>query len=406
MSTVAFRNITKRYANGFEAVTDLDLDVGDGELLVVVGPSGCGKTTTLRMLAGLEDITEGQIEIDGSVVNEVPARERDIAMVFQSYALYPHLTVGGNLAYPLKLAGLNKTERHKKVVAVARQLRIEALLDRKPRQLSGGQRQRVAMGRAMVRDPKVFLMDEPLSNLDAKLRVAMRAEVSELQRSLGATMFYVTHDQVEAMTMGDRVAVMDAGVLQQVGTPDELYHSPVNVFVAGFIGSPPMNLVAATISKLADGSFVAVSGRRSVQLDASLLDRFPGLMPALDRKIVVGARPEHIQLVEPANDGGSTMVNGEVRLVEVLGSEQIVHVEVRGLDLVDVDEPDTEELTARRVLVTTRDDRPHFRVGENVGLRVSASHLHLFDGETGTSLDALRYVGAHHDSGSRPPIAD
>ena len=390
MTAVRFTSVSKSYANGFVAVHDLDLEVADGELLVVVGPSGCGKTTTLRMLAGLEDITSGTIEIGGTCVNEVPARERNIAMVFQSYALYPHLTVAGNLGYPLKLAGLGKTERVRKVEHVAKQLRIDALLDRKPRQLSGGQRQRVAMGRAMVRDPKVFLMDEPLSNLDAKLRVAMRAEVSELQRSLGATMFYVTHDQVEAMTMGDRVAVMDGGLLQQIATPDELYANPANIFVAGFMGSPPMNLVRFRMLATGDAAYLAESGRASVHLPADVVESHRGLVAAVGREIVVGARPEHIQLGEP----GERSLNGTIRLVEVLGSEQIAHVEVPGLDFVHVEEEIADEAAHRRILVSIRDDRPRLRPGDAVGLTIRADHLHLFDGESGDAL-SIDHAVAH-----------
>ncbi len=297
MATVRFDKVTKRYPNGFEAVTDLDLEVADGELLVVVGPSGCGKSTTLRMLAGLEDLSEGRIFIGDQCVNEIEARRRNIAMVFQSYALYPHLTVGGNLAYPLKVSGMAKAERDQRVLQVAKLLRLTDLLDRKPRQLSGGQRQRVAMGRAMVREPEVFLMDEPLSNLDAKLRVAMRAEVSELQRSLEATMFYVTHDQVEAMTMGDRVAVMDQGRLQQVSTPDELYNAPLNAFVAGFIGSPPMNRVRATVRNDEKGAPTVSSGTVDLSLlSPELAPRLASLGGPSSGEFIVGFRPEHLEV--------------------------------------------------------------------------------------------------------------
>jgi multiple sugar transport system ATP-binding protein len=311
-------------------------------------------------------------------------------MVFQSYALYPHLTVAGNLGYPLKLAGLGKAERVQRLTHVAKQLRIDALLDRKPRQLSGGQRQRVAMGRAMVRDPKVFLMDEPLSNLDAKLRVAMRAEVSELQRSLGATMFYVTHDQVEAMTMGDRVAVMDGGVLQQIATPDELYASPANMFVAGFMGSPPMNLVRFRLVTAGDGSYIAESGTAAVQLPAEVVESHRGLATVVGRDVVIGARPEHLQLGEP--DDGS--LHGTVRLVEVLGSEQIAHVEVPGLDFVHVEEEIADEAAHRRILVSIRDDRPRLRSGDAVGLTIRPDHLHLFDAQTGDAL-SIDHAVAH-----------
>ena len=375
MSTVTFEGVGKRFANGFQAVSDLDLDVGDGELLVVVGPSGCGKTTTLRMLAGLEDISAGTIRIGDRVVNEVSSRDRDIAMVFQSYALYPHLTVAGNLGYPLKLAGFDRDERERRVKEVAKLLRLDGLLDRKPRMLSGGQRQRVAMGRAMVREPKVFLMDEPLSNLDAKLRVAMRAEVSELQRSLGTTMFYVTHDQVEAMTMGDRVAVMNAGRLEQVATPNELYSSPATAFVAGFIGSPPMNRILAVISE---------AGVRSGPLDLAPMlgdaSQVVGLADALAGELVLGARPEHLTITTP--DHG---LPGIVRMVEMLGAEQILHVDFEGLVHYDPDEDDSEG-AARRLVVSTRNDQAVPNVGETVGVTLAPRHLHMFDATTGVAL--------------------
>src|SRR6059058_5228946 len=247
MAEIEFQDVTKRYSDGYEAVKHLDLDIPDGELTILVGPSGCGKSTALRMIAGLEDITEGDLKIGGEVVNERAPKDRDIAMVFQNYALYPHMTVRENMGFALKLAGVDRAEIDRKVSEAARVLDLEQHLDRKPANLSGGQRQRVAMGRAIVRDPKAFLMDEPLSNLDAKLRVQMRAEVSRLQHQLGTTTVYVTHDQVEAMTLGDRVAVMRAGILQQVDTPKSLYEHPVNLFVAGFIGSPAMNFFQASV---------------------------------------------------------------------------------------------------------------------------------------------------------------
>ncbi len=373
MTTVRFENVTKRFPNGFVAVESLNLEVEDGELLVVVGPSGCGKTTTLRMLAGLEDTTEGKIWIGDRIVNDVEARNRNIAMVFQSYALYPHLTVAGNLAYPLKVAGMEKTERDARVIDVAKTLRLTELLDRKPRMLSGGQRQRVAMGRAMVRQPEVFLMDEPLSNLDAKLRVAMRAEVSELQRSLAATMFYVTHDQVEAMTMGDRVAVMDQGLLQQVATPSDLYNKPANAFVAGFIGSPPMNRIMASVRPSGEGGVLVSSGERDI---SALSDGFDSLPSGVNggASVILGVRPEHLELV--SDDHG---IPGVVRLVEHLGSEQVVHVDATGIDIFNPDLKETDMDATPRILINLRDENVRLRPGDSVNLRVRARHLHAFD---------------------------
>jgi multiple sugar transport system ATP-binding protein len=378
MSSVTFSKVTKRFAGDVTAVDGLDLDVGDGELLVVVGPSGCGKTTTLRMLAGLEDVTEGEIRIGDRRVNDVSAKSRDIAMVFQSYALYPHLTVGENLAYPLRIAKVPKAERNARVLQVAHQLQLSELLDRQPRHLSGGQRQRVAMGRAIVRQPQVFLMDEPLSNLDAKLRVVMRSEVAELQRSLGTTMFYVTHDQVEAMTMGHRVALMSGGVLQQVAPPEELYRRPDNVFVAGFIGSPPMNLIRGDIVATPDGSIAIASGGALVGLDTDGDN-------ALDvgrASTIVGVRAEHLVL-GPLGEG----VAATVRVVEMLGSEHLIHLEIAGIDLFTHEVPNEYGSATHRVLAKVHDDRRTFEVGDVVGVRMNARHLHLFDQASGRRLE-------------------
>ncbi len=299
MSRIALESITKRYQDGTTAVRSLDLSIADGELMVLVGPSGCGKTTALRMVAGLEEITEGTILIDGQPVNDMEPRDRDIAMVFQSYALYPHLTVRDNMAFSLKYRKTPKQEIRRRVDEAARILELEELLGRKPRQLSGGQRQRVAMGRAIVRQPRAFLMDEPLSNLDAKLRVQMRAEIARLQRSLGVTTIYVTHDQTEAMTLGSRVAVLRHGVLQQVAAPQELYRRPANLFVAGFIGSPAMNLIEATLERGADdsgpGGPEVIFGAHRLRVPPGVVRQHGALEKYLGRTVVVGIRPENLE---------------------------------------------------------------------------------------------------------------
>jgi len=331
------------------------------------------------MIAGLEDVTSGVVRIDGTRVTDAPAAKRETAMVFQSYALYPHLTVAGNLAYPLKINGVDKVTREARVLDVARTLRLTELLDRKPRQLSGGQRQRVAMGRAMVRQPEVFLMDEPLSNLDAKLRVTMRAEVSELQRSLGATMFYVTHDQVEAMTMGDRVAVMDQGVLQQVASPTDLYNHPANAFVAGFIGSPPMNRMEATFRASGEDGQLASSGTYDI---TQLSDGLGAVARAAEgAPVVLGVRPEHLDLV-----GAGEGMPATVRLVEHLGSEQIVHVDAPGLALYNPEAVASDVDAEPRILINRRDDDMPLRHGDQVYLRADRRHLHAFDGVSGAAL--------------------
>ncbi len=307
MAGVTFQGVSKIYPDGTRAVNDLNLGIEDGEFLVLVGPSGCGKTTALRMVAGLEDISEGQLKIGDRVVNHVPSRDRDIAMVFQSYALYPHLSVYDNIGFSLKLKKMDKGEIDRRVKEAARLLGLEAYLDRKPRALSGGQRQRVAMGRAIVREPAAFLMDEPLSNLDAKLRVQTRAEIKKLQDDLGTTTIYVTHDQVEAMTMGDRVAVMRKGELQQVAAPQELYDRPVNLFVGGFIGSPAMNLVEAKLER-ADGGLTAVAGSQKIVLGDETLSARPGLKNYEGRDVILGIRPEDLEdaEIEPDSAGDQT----------------------------------------------------------------------------------------------------
>src|SRR6266542_835329 len=329
MAGVSFDGVSKVYADGTWAVSDLDLEINDGEFMVLVGPPGCGKTTALRMVAGLEDISEGVVRIGERVVNHVPSRDRDIAMVFQSYALYPHLSVYDNIAFGLRVKKVPKEEIDKRVTEAAHVLGLEQFLKRKPRALSGGQRQRVAMGRAIVREPQAFLMDEPLSNLDAKLRVQMRAEISRLQHDLGVTTVYVTHDQVEAMTMGDRVAVMRKGELQQVADPQELYDRPVNLFVGGFIGSPAMNMIEAKVERM-DGSLVAVAGHQRLTLDDEIVAAKSELSRYEGREIVLGIRPENFEDAALLGDvPADQRLTGEVKLREALGSEIMVHFTVQ-----------------------------------------------------------------------------
>ena len=339
MAGVVFEDVAKIYPDGTRAVNDLDLEIEDGEFMVLVGPSGCGKTTALRMVAGLEDISEGVLRIGDRVVNHVPARDRDIAMVFQSYALYPHLSVYENIAFGLKLRKTPKEEVDKRVKEASKILGLEEHLQRKPRALSGGQRQRVAMGRAIVRQPAAFLMDEPLSNLDAKLRVQMRAEIAGLQQDLGVTTIYVTHDQVEAMTMGTRVAVMRKGELQQVAAPQELYDHPVNLFVGGFIGSPAMNMLEVTLQR-ENGSLVAQAGSQKISLGDETLSARPGLRAYEGRNVILGIRPEDLEdaSLEP-DTPASRRLRGRVELTEALGSELMTHfaVDTRALHFFDPD---------------------------------------------------------------------
>src|SRR3954469_1006786 len=335
LASVTFDGVSKVYDNGFRAVDNLDLQIRDGEFMVLVGPSGCGKTTALRMLAGLEEISDGELVIDDTVVNEVAPQKRDIAMVFQNYALYPHLSVYDNMAYGLKIQKLPKTEIRQRVSEIAKVIGLEELLDRKPKALSGGQRQRVAMGRAIVRRPKVFLMDEPLSNLDAKLRVQMRSEVARIQHELQATTVYVTHDQVEAMTMGDRVAVLRRGILQQVDTPMRLYNAPANLFVASFIGSPAMNLFEATLERR-NGYTVAQIGDQFLRLAPDALAAPGELDRYIGKRVAVGIRPEHLE--DAAVETGAPSerrLRATVKTIEALGSELIAHLEINGRPLLN-----------------------------------------------------------------------
>src|SRR6266480_1536021 len=321
MAEIALERLTKVYGDGTRAVSALDLEIVDGEFVVLVGPSGCGKTTALRMVAGLEPITEGRVLVGGVVVNRLPPKDRDMAMIFQNYALYPHMSAFDNIAFGLKLRGMKKERRRERVRSAAGTLGLAEVLPKKPRTLSGGQRQRVAMGRAIVREPKAFLMDEPLSNLDAKLRVEMRAEIARLQRELGVTTIYVTHDQVEAMTLGDRVAIMRDGVLQQVAKPQELYDRPRNLFVAEFIGSPAMNLVGADLAQ-ANGAFTAKFGETTLPVGERVLSSRPGLPRFEGRRLILGVRPEDI---EDARFGSGEPLSAVVDIREDMGSEVFVH---------------------------------------------------------------------------------
>jgi multiple sugar transport system ATP-binding protein len=382
MSTVVLENVNKVYDNGYHAIHDLSLDISDGEFLVLVGPSGCGKSTALRMIAGLETITDGQMRIGEKVVNDVEPKDRDIAMVFQNYALYPHMSVYDNIGFALKLAKVPKDEIDKRVRKAAETLELTTYLDRKPGQLSGGQRQRVAMGRAIVRQPSAFLMDEPLSNLDAKLRVQMRAEIAALQRELGVTTFYVTHDQVEAMTMGDRVAVIKDGYLQQVDSPQNLYDKPANIFVAAFIGSPSMNLFEGQLSFQGDSGAIKL-GSQTLTLAPESLAARPALRNYDGKRLVVGIRPEDFEDVKFAGDvrEGATL-KSEVQLIEALGSEIMVHF---SLDAPTVDSGDPDAVEEAGVTANTVGrfhPRSRVRIGDAVEIAVTTENMHFFDHDT------------------------
>ena len=393
MADIVLDNVVKTYSDGYTAVKGLNLEIGDGEFMILVGPSGCGKSTALNMIAGLEDITSGELRIGGEVVNQKAPRDRDIAMIFQSYALYPHMTVRDNIAFALKLAKRPKEEIDAKVDEAAEILDLKNHLERKPANLSGGQRQRVAMGRAIVRSPKAFLMDEPLSNLDAKLRVQMRAEVARIQHRLNTTTVYVTHDQTEAMTLGDRVAIMLSGELQQVASPMELYNDPSNLFVAGFIGSPGMNFLPATID-----NGVAKLPMVDVKLPQAVADRIGRIEPG--RKLIAGVRPEDFEsagMVGPDIRDRGTTFNAKFDLVEAMGAEFYVHFGVGGgaMESSQMDEllKDAGGITeasdeADNVVVARLDAESKATTGESAELWIDASKMHFFDADSGQSLSA------------------
>ncbi len=397
MAEIRLEQLTKVYPDGTRAVSELDLAIADGEFVVFVGPSGCGKTTALRMIAGLEPITDGTVRIADEVVNSLPPKDRDVAMVFQNYALYPHMSAYDNMGFALKMRGISKAEIERRVTGAARVLGLSEVLKKKPRTLSGGQRQRVAMGRAIVREPQAFLMDEPLSNLDAKLRVEMRAEISRIQRDLAVTTIYVTHDQVEAMTMGDRVAVMRGGHLQQVASPQELYDRPINLFVAEFIGSPAMNLVRADLGG-SDGKTTARFGDHEVTVPDRSLAARPGLKRYEGQQIVIGIRPEDLEDASLAHAApGAGTLGIEVDIREDMGSEVIVHFAVEGdaVETPEVLEAMEEEDVAGAVHERSRHGVPFIarldretqaREGERLDLALATERLHFFDPATGLAI--------------------
>ncbi|MFC3996345.1 ABC transporter ATP-binding protein [Nocardiopsis sediminis] len=395
MARVRLAGVAKTYPDGTSAVKGLDLDIADGEFLVLVGPSGCGKTTALRMVAGLEEISGGTLTIGDRVVNRTPSRDRDVAMVFQSYALYPHLSVRDNIGFGLQLRKVAKSEIRTRVEDAAKTLGLTEHLDRKPRNLSGGQRQRVAMGRAIVRNPQAFLMDEPLSNLDAKLRVQMRAEISRIQRDLGVTTVYVTHDQVEAMTLGDRVAVMKKGVLQQVAPPQELYDRPVNLFVAGFIGSPAMNLLQGRLE--ADGAGARLTlGDQHLAVPADLFEERPPLRDYLGRDVAVGIRPEDMDDADLGTAADGAVLTSTTELVEALGSELLVHFTLGAAPVVTEDTKelardagtDTDLDSGRRSsgVIARLSPRSRTAIGAQIRVRVDTGRLYFFDPVTGAGI--------------------
>jgi multiple sugar transport system ATP-binding protein len=392
MAQVTFDKIRKEYQDGTVAVPSLDLEIADGEFMVLVGPSGCGKSTALRMIAGLEEITDGTLNIGERTVNDLPPGERDVAMVFQNYALYPHMTVRGNMGFALEMAKVPKDKIAERVDKAAAILGLTAYLDRTPKALSGGQRQRVAMGRAIVREPSVFLMDEPLSNLDAKLRVQMRGEIIRLQRELATTMVYVTHDQVEAMTMGDRVAVMRKGVLQQVAPPQDLYERPNNLFVAGFIGSPAMNFLTASL-EMKDGVYTAHIGDQSLALDPRVAERHPRIDEGVGKNIIFGIRPEHFE--NP--DGSAIPPNQHLQitcdLAESMGAETQIHfrlpvppAQFEGASIASDDEAVSSSANQTTPVIARFEGIVRVNMGDRMAAAVRTHHAHLFDAQTGLPL--------------------
>jgi multiple sugar transport system ATP-binding protein len=397
MATLSLEQLTKVFDNGVEAVRQLDLFVDEGEFVVLVGPSGCGKTTALRMVAGLEEVSSGTIRLDGNIVNDLSPKERDVAMVFQNYALYPHMNVLENIAFSLRVRDVSKQERDQKARAAADVLGLSEVALRKPRQLSGGQRQRVAMGRALVREPAVFLMDEPLSNLDANLRVQMRSEVLRIQRRLGVATLYVTHDQTEAMTMGDRVAVLRGGTLQQAAPPHDLYEEPANLFVASFIGSPAMNLYEAAVSGPADRLVLSLGSQR-LALPADLGRRRPALVGADGRRLVVGIRPECLTVAPPdaAEAAHERTLAVRTELVESLGNESLVHFSTDARTVRNHGGVFTADATASGDIagaaategVARVDPRIRIADGDRLTLAVDVERLHFFDADTGDAIEA------------------
>jgi multiple sugar transport system ATP-binding protein len=392
MAKLVLEDINKVYENGFHAVQDLSLDIEDKEFLVLVGPSGCGKSTALRMIAGLESISSGKLLIGDRLVNQVHPKDRDIAMVFQNYALYPHMTVADNIGFALKLKRVPRDEINARVKEAAHMLELGDLLDRKPGQLSGGQRQRVAMGRAIVRRPSAFLMDEPLSNLDAKLRVQMRADIAKLQHTLGVTTVYVTHDQVEAMTMGDRVAVMRKGILQQVDSPQALYDSPANLFVAAFIGSPAMNLIEAGVAEENGAYFLTGPGGR-LRLSEAAVSAHPSIKQYVGQTVAVGVRPEN--LYDPMDRPGhpdDQMLQGTVDITEALGSDLMVHATIPGRRVLTEDVRESLEGAAEAIEHTTTTvvarftPRSRARAGDVIKIAVDTDRIHLFDLATRSAI--------------------